>query len=369
MKDVPAVSLFRFFRAPMSASSRSPVAVIGAGAAGLAAAWALRDEAEVTVFEKSRGVSGRAATRRRTTDAGLWRYDHGAQYVKTPEGAARDLLHDALPTGDLVDIDRPVWTFDETGHIEPGDEGHNRDGKWTYRTGVSALGKHLAEASGATIRTETRVHGLERTAQGWRVHADGAAHGPFDAVLVTPPAPQSADLVQASTLDADLRALLVDGLRQATYRKIYALVLAYEESLPRPGEAYAFVNTDGAHPVSWFAFEEDKPGHAPHGSLLMAHMAADWTRDHYTLDLDDLVAAARPILSDLLDTPLDEPDWADRQRWRYALPDAAADADALALGAEHGLFFAGDFMAGKGRVHLALESGLTAADHIRSTFS
>jgi renalase len=366
---VLAVSTFRFFRAPMTASSRSPVAVIGAGAAGLAAAWALRDEAEVTVFEKGRGVSGRAATRRRTTDAGLWRYDHGAQYVKTPEGAARNLIHEVLPTDELVDIDRPVWTFDETGRIEPGDEGHDRGGKWTYRTGVSALGKHLAEASGATVRTATRVHRFERTAPGWMVHADDAAHGPFGAVLVTPPAPQSADLVQASALDADLRALLVDGLRQATYRKIYALMLVYEQPIPRPGDAYAFVNTDGEHPVSWLAFEEDKPGHAPHGSLLMAHMAADWTRDHYALDLDALVRVARPLLSDLLGTSLGEPAWADRQRWRYALPDAAADTEALALGAEHGLFFAGDFMAGKGRVHLALESGLTAADHIRSTLS
>jgi predicted NAD/FAD-dependent oxidoreductase len=349
--------------------SRPSVAVVGAGAAGLAAAWALRDAAEVVVFEKSRGVAGRAATRRRTTPEGTWRYDHGAQYVKTPEGEAHRLIHDVLPTDGLVGIDRPVWTFDGDGRVAPGDEGHDRGGKWTYRAGVSELGKRLAEASGATVRTETAVRRIERTAQGWTVQAEGAPDAPFDAVVLTPPAPQSADLVQASALDADLRALLVDGLRRATYRKIYALVLAYAQPLRRPGDAYAFVNTDGAHPVSWIAFEEDKPGHAPRGSLLIAHMAAGWTRDHYGLDLGDLVAAARPLLGDLLGTPLGEPDWADRQRWRYALPDTAADADALALGAAHGLFFAGDFMAGKGRVHLAVESGLDAADRIRSTFS
>lgn len=353
----------------MLRSSRPRVAIVGAGAAGLAAAWALRETATVTVFEKSRGPAGRAATRRRTTPEGLWRYDHGAQYVKTPDGAAQALLHDVLPTDGLVDIGRPVWTFDGTGHVAPGDEGHDRGGKWTYRAGVSELGKRLAEASGATIRTETRVHHIERTAQGWTVHADGGASDPFGAVLLTPPAPQSADLVQASALDAELKALLVDGLRQATYRKIYALVLAYGESVSRPGDAYAFVNTDGAHPVSWVAFEEAKPDHAPCGSLLIAHMAADWTRDHYTLDLDGLVAAVRPLINDLLGTSLGELLWADKQRWRYALPDAAADTDALALGAEHGLFFAGDFMAGKGRVHLALDSGLDAADRIRSHIS
>ncbi|MDX1531103.1 MAG: NAD(P)-binding protein, partial [Rhodothermales bacterium] len=65
-----------------------PLAIIGAGAAGLAAAFGLRDSGvAVTLFEKSRGVSGRAATRRRTADGQTWRYDHGAQYVKAPEGS------------------------------------------------------------------------------------------------------------------------------------------------------------------------------------------------------------------------------------------------------------------------------------------
>lgn len=352
--------------APRTAPS---LAVVGAGAAGLAAAWALRDTASVTVFEKSRGVAGRTATRRHTTPAGMWTYDHGAQYVKTPKGPAHRLVHDVLPTDGLVDIGRPVWTFDAAGHIAPGDEEREGEGKWTYRSGVSRLGKRLAEAAGATLRTETAVRRLDRTDAGWTVHTAAGPAGPFDAVLLTPPAPQSADLVQASALDADLKALLVDGLRRAVYRKVYALVLAYEQPILRSREFYALVNTDGAHPVSWVAFEEDKPGHVPHGSLVVAHMAAPWTRDHYAEPLDALVAAVQPLLSDLFGTALPAPAWTDRQRWRYALPDAAADADALALGADTGLFFAGDFMAGKGRVHLALESGLDAADRIRSHFS
>jgi predicted NAD/FAD-dependent oxidoreductase len=335
--------------------------------AGLAAAWSLRDFAEVTVFEKSRGVAGRAATRRRSTPAGTWAYDHGAQYAKTPEGAAHRLVHTELPTEGLVEIDRPVWTFDADGTVAPGDEEREHGGQWTYRTGVSQLGKRLVGAAGAQLHTGTSVQRLEHAGNGWTLSTEESAFGPFDAVLVTPPAPQSADLLQRSAFDADMRALLVDGLRRATYRKIYALILAYEQPISRPGDFYALVNTDGAHPVSWLAFEEDKPGHVPRGSLIMAHMAASWTRDHYREPLDALVAAACPLLSDLLGTPLGDPAWADRQRWRYALPDTAADADALALGAEVGLFFAGDFMAGKGRIHLALESGLRTADLIRST--
>ena len=355
--------------AAMPSDSRPRLAVIGAGAAGLAAAWALRDaEIAISVFEKSRGVGGRAATRRHEEAGETWTYDHGAQYVKASPGhAAYRLLHEALPTDELVAIVNDVWTFDGRGSVQPGDPGHNTEGKWTYSTGISRLSKLLASAAGVDVQNETTIQRLDHGAQGWMLHTATGALGPFDGVLVTAPAPQSADLLQASTLDSDLRALLVDGLRQATYRKIFSLILAYDAPISRPGDWYALVNTDGAHPVSWLAFEEDKPGHVPHGSLLIAQMAAGWTRDHYSDSRDELVAAVRPILGDLLGAPLGSPIWAGSQRWRYALPEAAADADALALGADTGLFFAGDFMAGQGRVHLALESGVAAADQIRSS--
>ena len=53
------------------------IAVIGAGIAGLAAAQRLKKpELGITLFEKSRGLGGRMATRR-VEDL---QFDHGAQY-------------------------------------------------------------------------------------------------------------------------------------------------------------------------------------------------------------------------------------------------------------------------------------------------
>ena len=52
------------------------LAIIGSGLSGLTLANHLKDEFDVTVFEKSRGVGGRLATRRVDTYA----FDHGAQY-------------------------------------------------------------------------------------------------------------------------------------------------------------------------------------------------------------------------------------------------------------------------------------------------
>ena len=59
------------------------IAVIGAGLAGLTVARELSQYHQVTVFEKSRGVGGRLATRY----AGDYEFDHGAQFftAKSPQ--------------------------------------------------------------------------------------------------------------------------------------------------------------------------------------------------------------------------------------------------------------------------------------------
>ncbi|MFO8005299.1 NAD(P)-binding protein [Thioalkalivibrio sp.] len=70
------------------------IAIIGAGRAGLSAANRLREAgADCTVFEKSRGLGGRMATRR----VGSLQFDHGAQYF-TARGARF-----AIPLGAVAD--------------------------------------------------------------------------------------------------------------------------------------------------------------------------------------------------------------------------------------------------------------------------
>ena len=76
-------------------------------------------------------------------------------------------------------------------------------------------------------------------------------------------------------------------------------------------------------------------------------------------------ADAAGIVADLLgDERLADPDWTDRQGWLYALPDEGADGETLRGAEPEGLYFAGDWVAGDGRVHLAVESGLDAGERI-----
>ncbi|MCG8348087.1 MAG: FAD-dependent oxidoreductase, partial [Chloroflexales bacterium] len=264
----------------MQNENAKQIAIVGAGMSGLAAARLLAQNGlRCTIYEKSRGVGGRAATRR--VDDCI--FDHGAQYVKAPSSTLHNLvMNSADPDGfPPEDIRRPVWVFDAAGTIAEGDPAQNSDPKWSWRSGVTALGKTLA--TGLTIRFETSVARLARanSAQQYALfNNDGIALDFADAVLLTPPAPQTAAILGASDIDSDLRQLFVNELSGVTYRRCISITFACARRPVLPW--YALVNTDRQHPISWLACEHDKAGHAPDPiALLTAQMSHEWSVAHW----------------------------------------------------------------------------------------
>jgi predicted NAD/FAD-dependent oxidoreductase len=282
-----------------------------------------------------------------------------------------------LPRAGLIDIGRPVWTFDRAGRVQQGDPRQNAEPKWTYAEGLDALAKRLA--AGLDVRREARVARVQRRPIGYRLlDAAGATLGGAERVLVAIPAGQAALLVQASDLDGHRRDAALAELRTVRYRSLLSILLGYPRP-PRgavfaggtpedPRPYYALVNTDRGHDVSWLAVENDKgPSRVPPEILaLVVQMSGTFSATHFHGAPDHLAAmaaeAARHLLS--LASPRREPPlgrllWSDVTRWRDALPDVTCDL--AALNREHdGLVFAGDYVAG-GRVHLALQAGLDVA--------
>jgi hypothetical protein len=332
--------------------------------AGLAAARALqeqRSELTITIFEKSRGLGGRVATRRREG----FIFDHGAQCIKGPSEEVARFLADVLPADTLRPITWPVWTFDGAGIIAEGEARMNSEPNWAYADGLNRLGKLLGE--GLDVRRELRVASVRQTTRGqWLlIDTNGREAGPFDAVLLTPPAPQIIEILASGELNADIRSPLIVELGRASYRRCVSLTLAYNRLVERP--FYALVNTDRRHPIAWLGLEHTKgPERCPPGqSLLIAQMAPQWSVEHYETPLEAMTPVVAGQVSALLGEDLRDPLWADLQRWRYALPDQSADFDTLnRLGSPHGLFFAGDYTCDKGRIHLAIERGWQVADLI-----
>jgi len=356
----PTVSLFT---GPARPTPVTHVGIVGAGAAGAAAARALTGRgAAVTVLEKSEAVCGRAATRTRTVDGHQITYDYGANYLKDDDEGVVELVRDVLDGEGLVEVAGPVHVFDESGTVSPGRDADER--KRSYRTGLSTLGERLLDGTGARVEHGVRARRLRRSDDRWHVaDDDGHEWGPFDALLLTPPAPQTERLLRAGE-PGERRRALADAAGAVPYRSIYTGVLGYEFRLDRP--YYGLVNVDKEHEVGWISREEHKPGHVPAGqTVLVVQANPEWSVAHADADPAEATAALADHAARVVgDDRLADPAWTDHQFWRHALPDDGVAPDPVAAAADAGLHVAGDWVAGAARLHAAVRSGLATAEAI-----
>jgi predicted NAD/FAD-dependent oxidoreductase len=337
------------------------IGIVGAGAAAAATAFGLETRLatpDVTILEKSGGVCGRAATRRHDELT----YDYGANYLKSDDERVVELVTETLDTEGLVDVSEPVYTFDETGAVSPGKPVDEH--KWSYRSGLTQIAKRLLARTDATVHRRTRVESLRRSGDAWTlVDADGDSWGPFDAVVLNPPGPQTADLLRDATWKSDVRDSLAD-VADLPFRTVWTAVLRYPFEIDVP--YYGLVNADKAHEVGWVSREECKPGHVPEGeSLLVVQANHEWSVTHYDGDPAENVATLAAQAADLVgEKRVRDPVWTDHHGWRYALPEGGAPAGPLRAAEAEGLYCTGDWITGKGRLHAALANGLDTGERM-----
>ena len=337
------------------------VGIIGAGAAASAAVHVIdgTTDAEITVFEKSGGLCGRAAARRR----GPVTYEYGANYLKDTDERVAKLVTETLDTEGLVTVEGGIRVFDADGEVSPGRESTTR--KWTYRDGITQVAKRLLGGSDATVHRRTRVEHIARTdGAWWLTDADGTDHGPFDVLVCNPPAPQTAALLADADWESQARTDLVAAVEAIDYRTIWTAVLGYEFRLDVP--YYGLVNPGKDHEIGWISREECKPGHVPEGqSVLIVQANHDWSVDHYDAPAAENVTALAGMTADIVgDDRLADPDWTDHQGWRYALVEQGVDRGPLQTAEAAGLYCLGDWVAGEARLHAALRNGLTVGERI-----
>ena len=338
--------------------------VVGAGLSGLAVAHTLHSIAPqmaVHCVEKSRGLGGRVATRRHEGAT----FDHGAQFFRPLDADQMHFFTQTLPHDTLIDIAKPVYAFDAQNRITIGDSAQNNEPKFVYRDGLNTLAKLIRPAS-MTLSLQTRIQRIEATTTGYTIYSDqGVRIDSADALVFTPPAPQTIELLHASTITESVKNDLIKGLAPATYRPCLSVSLLYAGFFDPA--YYALVNNDRAHPISWLAVEHAKhAARVPEGhTLLTAQLAPQASRDLWEVDEATLYETVAAWAQTLTGHPLGAPLWGDRQGWRYALPDGRADATTMqSYEQSHGLYFAGDAHTGLGRIQLAIQNGAAVAQRI-----
>lgn len=262
---------YKTLRGKPACGTLRPIAVIGAGIAGLTAARALQDQGQrVVVFEKSRGQGGRAATRRIDHLC----FDHGAQYF-TARHPVFSRAVDAWREQGLVDIwharDRKIVL----GEIQSATDGQER---FVALPGMSALGRNLAED--LTVHNKVQVGPPQRVAGRWRLSDNsGASLGEFDRLVVGIPAPQACRLLGTVAPGVAAQAAAI------SYQPIWAVLLAFETGAIPGVDTLHF---DGG-PLGWAADNGSKPGRASRTWVL--HATPGWSETRLNDDPGQVAVA------------------------------------------------------------------------------
>lgn len=322
---------------------RPGVAIVGAGMAGMSCARRLTDAGfAVSVFEKSRGLGGRMATRRQEPQT----LDHGAQYFRARDPRFLAQVEAWLEAGTVATWRPRLANFGPQGRVFVADTHPRYVGAPTMNAPVKAMAADL------DVRREQRVTALSRQSGGWQLETEqGSAAGPFEHVVLAVPAPQA--LVLATGVST-----LTEDLPQVSMAPCWAVMAVFRRRLDVDFDAVRFER--GA--VAWACRDSTKAGR-PDGETWILHADADWSRGH----LEQAPGAIKRVLLDAFFSQVERPTrWPtalDCHLWRYARTKSGVE-DGYLLDAETGLAACGDWALGVSNVENAWLSGLSLAERL-----
>ena len=318
----------------------STIAVVGAGVAGLVCARELVARGVRTrVFDKGRSPGGRIATRRAESD---FAFDHGAQYITTSDPRLLRATADWLARGVVAEWPGLVVRL-ECGAVTD----TSPQSRYVGVPGMSAVAADLAV--GLAVRTGMRVTAATRGPAGWTLmDEEQSTFGPFDALVVALPAPQSADLLGSHPFAGEAAAVRMTPC--------WAVMVAFESRLEVPWDG-AFVH---GSPLSWVARNSSKPGRAREADCWVLHAATDWSTAHVEAAPHDAVSELLGAFSSAVGEQLPPCRHLIAHRWRYS--QGSDPANRLVLcDPEARLAVCGDWLAG-GQVEGAFLAGVRAAE-------
>ncbi len=239
-----------------------------------------------------------------TRYAGDFEFDHGAQFFTARSNAFRRFLEPLVGAGVVTDWKAEFAELERNRIITQRSWG---DGYPHYvgTPRMNSIGKHLSV--GLDIALDTEIVAVERKNADWTL-ADsiGRQYHPFDWLVVTAPAAQTAVLAQA----------FPDFAMFCSQRRMlgcFALMLGFAKAIDLPWDAALVRNGD----ISWISVNSSKPGRGPAFSMVV-HSTNAWADAHMEDSVDDVLEQMLVEASLVTGVELRTAIHQRVHRWRYA---------------------------------------------------
>ncbi len=324
------------------------IAIIGAGIAGLTAARKLMDRGiAVDVFEKSRGLGGRLATKR--SDWGIM--DIGAQYF-----TARDQRFQQQVNEWQDDNIVACWDFIPS-KLTPSGLTSSAD-KITRYVGIPKMNSPAhGLAQGIEIACETHIGRLEHSENGWSLIATNgkAIEKNYDWVVLSLPAEQSKLLT--------IRTAIYHQIPDRIHQPCWAAALATQGYVPANIQGIF-----GDDTISWVSRLSSRPNRetpTTYNDLWMLHFSSHWSATNGKNTEIDVAQTGFEWLSAAFKGHIKKPlqlIHAHKHYWRYASVQSDYPSSSIIADRASGIAAIGAWSAG-GRVEGAYISALDFVDY------
>jgi len=316
--------------------------------AGLSAAQVLKSRGrQPVVFEKSKGVGGRAATRR-VDDIPV---DHGAQFFTVRNGDFEAQVAAWQNAGFCFEWSRniPLW---KDGKLQPLDP-RFEEPRYACHRGMTQLSK--AMAIGVDVFTKTRVTRISIANRRVRLDIKDADPVYAESAILTAPAGQTHELIKDYPFPPHSMNL-VDTIE---YSPCLTVIAECKTSAPD----WKGIHVKGED-ISWIGDDSSKREKPPKDRrMFIIHATPEYSRENF----DDpekahaqLIKKAKKITAGAVDHVKEST----IQRWRYALTSRRIDTmDFLSISNDPPILLAGDAFLGP-RMESAWLSGRDAGHYL-----
>ena len=308
--------------------------IIGAGISGLAAATEVQEAGFNTLLlDKSRGVGGRMATRR-IGDAVL---DHGSPFFcLSPAGADT--------------LDQILSSWREEGLLKTIRGAGNKSYHFGAN-GMNSLAKHIAKD--LKVHRQSKVTSLHKDDELWRILLEGGSSYSSRTVVLTPPVPQSLDILKNGGTTLGLESQ--EKLGSIGYEKCIAILAVLNGNSTLSSERIEFAHPD--NPVVHLVVDNKEKGISPNKSAVTIFCRPDFSDINFARDDEYILSHAFSSIDFLL--PRQRVHEAQVHRWRYSQAKSTINEPFHVIANDPSLMFCGDGFLNTG-ISGAFESGQIA---------
>lgn len=276
------------------------IAIIGSGMSGLTIANKLSAANEVVIFDKSRGVGGRMATKRTEN----YHFDHGAQFFIAKGKEFKEFCQKAKDDDIIQD-----WQcrFSEIidGKVNRNYQFDSKKPHFVSKPQMNSVCKYIAKDLNILLNKQIKYVNFDNNK--WSLQdSQEEVYGNFDYLILAIPSHQAIDLIPKNfKYFKDVKNVKMSGC--------FTVMLGFKQDLEMDFDAALIKGSN----ISWISVNSSKP-ERPGGFCMIVNSTNKWADDNIEEDLEVVKSQIISSLRKLVDFDLKDIDYQNIHRWRYA---------------------------------------------------